>query len=115
MPRRIRVGKTIAGIRFDEVQYAVEAHPFVLAGSCFVLGLATGMWLKGTADQIVKGVRDIWRHRDDERTVEYDDNLPDSLTRREPAPDTRQPRFGGTGALGASPAAARTARPEENR
>ena len=115
MPRRIRVGKTIAGIRFDEMQDAVVAHPIMLAGSCFVLGLATGLWLKSTADQIVRGVRDIWWRRDYERTVEYDGNLPESLTRREPAPDTRQPRFGGTGAIGVSPAVVRTAPPEENR
>jgi hypothetical protein len=115
MPRRIRVGKTIAGIRFDEMQDALVAHPIMLAGSCFVLGLATGLWLKGTADQMVKGVRNIWWQRDYERTVEYDENLPESLTRREPAPDARQPRFGGTGAIGVPAAAVRTARPDESR
>ena len=35
----------------------------------------------------------------------YDENLPEPLGRREPAPYTGQPRFGGTGALGVSPAA----------
>jgi hypothetical protein len=87
----------------------------VLAGSMFVLGLMTGMMLKDAAGRMYEGTRNkLWR-RGQARTVEYDNNLPESLTRREPAPDTRQPRFGGTGALGASPAAARTAPPEENR
>jgi len=115
MPRRIRVGKTVAGIRFDEVQDVVAAYPFMLAGSTFVLGLITGMMLKDAAKRMYERTRHALWLRDYRRTVEYDENLPDSLARREPAPTTRQPRFGGTGALGVSPAAARTARPEENR
>jgi hypothetical protein len=115
MPRRIRVGRQIAGMRLDDMQHAVAAHPYVLAGSCFVLGLATGMMLKDAAKRMYERTRHALWLRDYRRTVEYDENLPDSLARREPAPTTRQPRFGGTGALGVSPAAARTARPEENR
>jgi len=38
--------------------------------------------------------------------VTFGENLPDSLERREPAPEPGQPRFGGTGAIGFSPAAA---------
>jgi len=87
----------------------------VLAGATFVLGLVTGMMLKDAAKRTYERTRNTLWHRGHARTVEYDENLPESLTRREPAPDTRQPRFGGTGALGASPAAARTAPPEENR
>lgn len=87
----------------------------VLAGSMFVLGLLTGVMLKDTATRMYERTRNKLWHRGHARTVEYDDNLPESLTRREPAPDTRQPRFGGTGALGASPAVVRTAGPEENR
>jgi hypothetical protein len=112
MPRRIRVGH-VAGIRFDEMQ-AVMANPVVLAGSCFVLGLAMGMMLKDAARQVYERARNNVWHRDYDRTVEYDENLPDSLGRREPAPDSGQPRFGGTGALGVSPAVVRTPRPEEN-
>jgi hypothetical protein len=87
----------------------------VLAGSTFVLGLVTGMMLKDVAKRMYERTRNTLWHRGYSRTVEYDENLPEPLTRREPAPDTGQPRFGGTGAMGVSPAAARTARPEENR
>ena len=87
----------------------------VLAASTFVLGLVTGMMLKDAAQRTYERTRNKLWHRDYDHTVEYDQNLPESLIRREPAPDTRQPRFGGTGAMGVSPAAARTARPEENR
>jgi hypothetical protein len=87
----------------------------VLAGATFALGLAIGMMLKDAAGQMYERTRNKLWHRGSSRTVEYDENLPETLTRREPAPDARQPRFGGTGAMGVSPAAARTARPEENR
>src|SRR5262245_3631402 len=114
MPRRIRVGH-IGGIRLDEMQYAVTTHPVLLGGTCFVLGLVAGMALKDAARQTLERARNRPWHRDDEHTVEYDENLPDSLARREPSSETPHPRFGGTGALGVSPAAARTARPEENK
>jgi hypothetical protein len=90
-------------------------RPVVLAGSTFVLGLVTGMMLKDAAKRMYERTRHARWRRDYQRTVEYDENLPESLARREPAPAPRQPRFGGTGAIGVSPAAARTARPEENR
>jgi len=114
MPRRIRVGRNIAGIRFDEMHDGLVTHPIVLAGSCFVLGLATGMMLKDAARQMYRRARQGLWHREYERTRTYDENLPDPLARREPDPNTGQPRFGGTGALGVPPAAVRTARPEEN-
>lgn len=92
-----------------------RVNPVVLAGSTFVLGLVTGMMLKDAAARTYERTRNRLWHRGHARTVEYDENLPESLTRREPAPDTRQPRFGGTGAIGVPPATVRTARPEENR
>ena len=76
----------------------------VLAGSAFVLGLAAGLALKGAVTQIYDRSRKRLWHRAYERTVTYDENLPDSLARREPAPDPGQPRYGGTGAMGVSPA-----------
>jgi sugar (pentulose or hexulose) kinase len=51
--------------------------------------------------------------REYERTVRYDENLPESLGRREPAPYPGQPRYGGTGALGVSPASVVATRPDE--
>jgi hypothetical protein len=114
MPRRIRVGRQIGGMRLDEMQDALTTHPVVLAGSTFVLGLIAGMMLKDAATRMYERTRNgVWHREYD--TVEYDENLPESLTRREPAPDTRQPRFGGTGAIGVPPSVLRTARPEENR
>src|SRR6185503_4600267 len=90
MPRRIRVGRNIAGIRFDEMHDGVVAHPIVLAGSCFVLGLATGMMLKDAARHMYKRARQGLWHREYERTRTYDDNLPDPLGRREPDPHSGQ-------------------------
>jgi hypothetical protein len=113
MPRHIRVGK-IAGIRFDEMQDALS-YPVVLAGSTFVLGLVTGMMLKDRANRMYRRARSAMWHRGYQRTVTYDENLPDSLERREPDPHPGQPRFGSTGAIGVSPAAVKTAQPEENR
>ena len=76
----------------------------LLAGSGFALGLAVGLFARGAADQLRdRGRAAQWR-RESERTLTYDENLPDSLTREDPAPG--QPRFGGTGALGVSPAVA---------
>lgn len=104
----------IGGHRADEMQSA-GAHPVVLAGSAFALGLVTGLFLTGTAKQIYERTRSALWHRDYERTVTYDENLPESLGRREPAPYRGQPRYGGTGALGVSPASVATARPEDNK
>jgi hypothetical protein len=85
----------------------------VLASSAFVLGVVTGLFLKDAATHIYERGRSRPWHREYERTVTYDDNLPGSLERREPAPERGQPRFGGTGAIGVSPAAVVTPRPEE--
>jgi hypothetical protein len=91
------------------------ANPVVLAGAAFVLGLVTGMVLRDTARQMYRRTRNGLWDRDYERTVEYSENLPESLARREPAPDAAHPRYGGTGALGVSPAAVHTARQEEHK
>ena len=87
-------------------QYGESVHPVVIAGSAFALGLIAGLLLKSGAKEVGERVRGARAHRDYERTVSYDENLPDSLERREPAPYPGQPRFGGTGALGVHPAAA---------
>ena len=76
------------------------------AASAFVLGVVTGLFLKEVAQHGQQFARRKWAHREAERTVTFGDNLPDSLERREPAPEAGQPRFGGTGAIGFSPAAA---------
>ena len=86
------------------------SHPLVLAGSAFALGLATGLLLKGAGQQVYERVRAGQWHREVERTVTYDENLPEQLGRREPAPHQGQPRFGGTGAIGVPPAAVVTGR-----
>ena len=52
-----------------------------------------------------RAARRKYARRARERTVAYDGNLPDSLERREPEPASGQPRYGGTGAIGFSPAA----------
>jgi hypothetical protein len=98
----------VAGSGLDEVQGAI-----VLATFTFVLGLVTGLFLKGLGKQGSAPTRlSLWR-RGSERTVTYDENLPDSLSRREPAPHAGQPRFGGTGAIGVSPSSVIAARREE--
>jgi hypothetical protein len=84
----------------------VNRSAVVTAGSAFVLGLVTGLVLKELATQMYERARvRQWRH-DYERTIAYDENLPDPLARREPPAEPGQPRFGGTGALGVHPAAA---------
>jgi hypothetical protein len=96
----------------DEGIRSVEAHhPFaspVVVGGAFALGLVAGLFLKGTATQAYQAARRGQWRRDYKRTVTYDQNLPDSLGRREPMPEAGQPRYGGTGALGVPPAAVRT-------
>lgn len=90
-------------------------NPAVLAGSAFVLGLVGGLLLKGAGKRIYERARTgVW-HREYETTHNYDSNLPESLGRREPAPYPGQPRYGGTGALGVSPASVAGARPEEQK
>jgi len=78
----------------------------VLIGSAFALGLGAGLLLKGIAERMFESARAQTWHRQVERTVTYDNNLPDQLERREPAPWPGQPRFGGTGAIGVPAAAA---------
>ena len=75
------------------------------AGSAFVLGMVAGLFLKEAVQRAQDLARRKYAHRERERTVAYDDNLPDALERREPAPEQGQPRYGGTGAIGFSPAA----------
>lgn len=75
----------------------------VLFGAAFALGLATGLLLQGPAKRLYERARLARWHREYEGTVAYDQNLPEQLERREPAPRPDQPRFGGTGALGVSP------------
>lgn len=74
----------------------------MLAGTAFAAGLAVGLFAKDAAKQIYDSVRDGQWRRDHAGNVTYDNNLPQQLERREPAGE--QPRFGGTGALGVSPA-----------
>jgi hypothetical protein len=75
------------------------------AASAFGLGVVAGVFLKAVIERMQERGRDNQAHRENERTVAYPENLPDALERREPAPHAGQPRFGGTGALGFSPAA----------
>src|SRR5262245_31099181 len=88
----------------DDGRYLETRDIVVLASSTFVLGVITGLLLKDAARHMLEHARDTLAYREAD-TIVYDENLPESLARREPAPDARQPRFGGTGALGVSPAA----------
>jgi hypothetical protein len=81
-----------------------------LAASGFGLGMVAGLFLRKAAERTQELGRRKQAHEENERTVIYNENLPDPLERREPAPHEGQPRFGGTGAIGFSPAAATTAR-----
>jgi hypothetical protein len=72
----------------------------------FGAGVAAGLVLKEAAQRAQSAAQRKLTHRERERTVSYDENLPDTLERREPAPHEGQPRYGGTGAIGFSPAAA---------
>jgi hypothetical protein len=98
-------------VRADEAHVPV-AHSLVRTGSGFALGLITGLFLKRAAKRMYERTRERLWHGDYERTVTYDENLPDSLSRREPLPQSGQPRYGGTGAIGVSPAAVLTAQPK---
>ena len=101
-----------SGRRVDEVDRA-GSHPVVLAGSAFALGLVTGLLLKVAGRQIYELARGSQWHREYERTITFDENLPDSLERREPTPQPGQPRYGGTGAIGVSPTAVDASRSRE--
>jgi len=84
-----------------------------LEWTSFALGLVAGFVLKETLKQTVETVRRQRAHRESERTVVYDENLPDALERREPESPQDQPRYGGTGAIGFSPALAMGKSPGE--
>ena len=72
-------------------------------GSAFVLGMVAGLVLKEAVQLAQEAARRKYAHREREHTVAFDENLPDALERREPAPEPGQPRYGGTGAIGFSP------------
>ena len=77
----------------------------VLIGSVFALGLVAGLLLKGNVQRMFAPAWSRRWNRQVGRTVTYENNLPDQLERREPAPRPGQPRFGGTGAIGVPSAA----------
>ena len=79
------------------------SNPVVLGGATFVLGFVAGVALRDAVGQIYERARRGWHHSGS--TIVYDENLPASLARREPAPQPGQPRYGGTGAMGVSPRA----------
>jgi hypothetical protein len=74
-------------------------------GTTFALGVLTGLVLNGPLRQLYGRARLNLQRRGSAGTVVYDENLPPSLSRREPVSSPDQPRFGGTGALGVSPRA----------
>lgn len=78
--------------------------------TAFAAGIVVGLVAREAATQMIKAARRKWSHHEYENTVTYDQNLPPSLHRRE-HPD--QPRFGGTGAIGVSPAVAATPTSDE--
>jgi hypothetical protein len=75
------------------------------AASAFGLGVITGLFLKEVAQRTQELARNKQVQRETKDVVVYDENLPEPLERREPAPQLGQPRYGGTGAIGISPAA----------
>jgi hypothetical protein len=72
--------------------------------SAFILGVVAGVFLKESIQWLQVSVRRKQTQLDQDHTVVYDANMPEPLERREPAPEQGQPRFGGTGAIGFSPA-----------
>ena len=78
----------------------------VMAVAAFAFGVVAGVFVK-VALQRAQEMRQRWQtNREHQDTVVYDENLPEPLERREPAPHEGQPRYGGTGAIGFPPAAA---------
>jgi len=73
--------------------------------STFILGVVAGVLWKEGLRRLQQSARRTQTHLEHERTIAFEENLPDALERREPAPQEGQPRFGGTGAIGFSPAA----------
>ena len=86
---------------------ARQTYNGMLIGS-FALGLGAGLLLNGTAKRVFTRARAGTWHREVQQTVTYEDNLPDQLERREPAPSAGQPRYGGTGAIGVPTAVAKS-------
>ena len=74
--------------------------------SAFVLGVVAGLFLKEGVRWLRESAQRRQTRLEHERTDVYDENMPEPLERREPSPEPGQPRFGGTGAIGFSPAAA---------
>jgi hypothetical protein len=72
--------------------------------SAFIMGVVAGLFLREGIQWLQGAARRKQTQFDHERTVVFDENLPEPLERREPAPEQGQPRFGGTGAIGFSPA-----------
>jgi hypothetical protein len=72
--------------------------------SAFVLGIVAGVFLKEGIRRLQESARRTQTQIEHDHTVVYDANMPEPLERREPAPEPGQPRFGGTGAIGFSPA-----------
>jgi hypothetical protein len=77
----------------------------VVAALAFACGLTAGLLLPRLFRRFRPGERLHSRRHTTRETVVYDENLPASLSRREPAPEPQQPRYGGTGSLGVSPRA----------
>ena len=82
-------------------------------GAAFGLGIVAGVFLKDAVRRTQDAARRKHTQHEQADTVTYDDNLPESLERREPAPQEGQPRFGGTGAIGFSPAVAAEPKPSD--
>ena len=59
----------IHGSKADALR-GVVGNPVVLASSCFALGLAAGLMLKGRGSQMYRGALNAFWHRDYARTVE---------------------------------------------
>jgi hypothetical protein len=78
------------------------------AGAAFGLGVVAGLFLKEGMQRMQNVARRKLAHHEHQHTLAFDENLPDALERREPEPQPGQPRFGGTGAIGISPAAVKT-------
>jgi len=88
----------------DRRAESAMSNAVALGGATFVLGFVAGLALRDTVGQIYERARrGSWHHSGS--TIVYDENLPASLARREPAPQPGQPRYGGTGAMGVSPRA----------
>ena len=83
------------------------------AGAAFGLGVVAGVFLKDAVRRTQDAARRKYTHHERAGTVAYDDNLPESLERREPAPQEGQPRICGTGAIGFPPAVAAEPKPSD--